>query len=139
MKPTSAEAPVSQRQLHLLRVLYLIVVVGLGAVMWPQFILRAHPYELMEGAVSCMLAAFSLLCALGLRYPLQMLPILLWELLWKGLWLATIALPAWLGGGMDEGMTGVFVSCVPVLLFPLVMPWRYMRERYVLQAADRWW
>ena len=61
-----------------------------------------------------MLAAFSLVCALGVRYPLQMLPVLLWELLWKGLWLATIALRWWLGDGMDEGTTGFFLSCVPI-------------------------
>jgi len=35
----------------------------------------------MEAAVACMLAAFLALSVLGSRYPLQMLPLLMWELL----------------------------------------------------------
>jgi hypothetical protein len=37
----------------------------------------------MEDVVQGMLAAFSALSLLGLRYPLQMLPLLLWEMLWR--------------------------------------------------------
>ncbi len=130
--------PVSPLRLNLLRVLYGIVVLGLGAVVWPRLLHRTPPYELMEGVVACMLAAFSLLCALGLRYPLAMLPVLLWELLWKGLWLLTVALPLWRAGALDEPTWAVLVSVLPILAFPLLMPWRYLWQRYVKQHGDRW-
>ncbi|HEY0956332.1 MAG TPA: hypothetical protein VGE36_16350 [Roseateles sp.] len=123
--------PVSRLRLNLLRVLYGIVVVGLACVVWPNLLLRMRPYELMEGVVACMLAAFSLLCALGLLQPLRMLPVLLWELFWKGLWLVAVFVPLWLAGRLDEQTIAVAVTVVPVLAFPFVMPWRYMVERYV--------
>ena len=51
-----------------------------------------------------MLAAFSLLCIVGLRYPLQMLPVLLWEVTWKTLWLVLMPLPQWMAGRLDQSL-----------------------------------
>lgn len=130
-------APVSRLRLNLLRGLYGIVVVGLALVVWPNLLLRMRPYELMEGVVACMLAAFSLLCALGLHRPLEMLPVLLWELIWKCMWLVAVVVPLWLAGRLDEQTIAVAVTVVPVLAFPFVMPWRYMWDRYVRRDAGR--
>jgi len=70
---------VSLFRLYLLRALYLLIIVGHGIVVWPGVIHHEKPWELMQGVVACMLVAFSALSVLGLRYPLQMLPLLLWE------------------------------------------------------------
>ena len=43
--------------------------------------------------MQCILLAMSVLAFLGLRYPVKMLPILLFESMWKLTWLAVIALP----------------------------------------------
>ncbi len=80
--------------------------------------------ELMEGAVNSMLAAYWLLCILGLRYPLQMLPILLWELLWKSIWLIVIAVPK-----LATGM---------IVVFPFITPWRYVFLTYMRKHGERW-
>jgi hypothetical protein len=37
---------------------------------------------------------FPLLCVVGLHYPLQMLPVLLWGMIWKTLWLVLNAFTA---------------------------------------------
>jgi hypothetical protein len=37
----------------------------------------------MRGVVRSVLAAVSLLAVLGIRYPLKMLPLLFFELVWK--------------------------------------------------------
>ncbi|MES2069086.1 MAG: hypothetical protein V4488_01970 [Pseudomonadota bacterium] len=129
---------VSSFRLYLLRALYLLVVVGLGTQVWPDVIHHAQSWKLMQGVVACMLAAFSLLCMLGLRYPLLMLPILLWELLWKTLWLAIVALPQWWAGHIDEAIQPNLFACSFVVLVYIAIPWRYVLTHYVKTPGDRW-
>jgi hypothetical protein len=128
---------VSLWRLYLLRALYLLIVVGLGIMVWPD-VVRHEKWELMEGVVACMLTSFSLLSILGLRYPLQMLPLLLWELVWKSIWLFVVAWPAWRAGQMDHGTWATTEACLWVVVVPLVTPWRYVFEHYVKKRADRW-
>ena len=85
-----------------------------------------------------MLVAMSLLCFLGLRYPLQMLPILLFELGWKFIWVAVVVLPLWISNQMDPATLQVFYSCLVVLIVLAVIPWRYVVAHYVMKPGDRW-
>ena len=55
----------------------------------------------MDGVVTCLLTAMSLLAFLGLIYPVQMLPILMFEVAWKLIWIATVAVPHLFVGDMD--------------------------------------
>ena len=125
-------------RLYLLRAMYLLVVVGLGMLVWPQFFHRAHPWAYADGIIACMLVAFSLLSLLGLRYPLQMLPILLWELVWKAVWLGVIALPLWRSGQVDEATAANTFACSLVILVVIAIPWRFVFDHYVRQQGDRW-
>jgi hypothetical protein len=133
---------VSLFRLYLLRALYLFIVVGLAIVRWPeviqQFIYQEKSWELMDGVVACMLTAFSALSVLGLRYPLQMLPLLLWELLWKSIWLIIVALPLWSAGQMDESTWETVFACLFVLIIPFIIPWRFVFAHYVKKRGDRW-
>lgn len=128
---------VSLFRLYVLRALYLLVAVGLGLQVWPEFI-HHDTWKLFEGTVNCMLAAFSLLCLFGLRYPLQMLPVLLWELVWKTLWLGFVPLPQWWAGHVDESIKPSIFACSFVVLFYLGIPWRHVFENYVGKAGERW-
>ena len=80
-------------RLNVMRIGYVVMVVGLAITKWPELV--AHgPWELTQGTVVTMLVAMSVLALLGLRYPQRMLPILLFEVGWKLLWLGVVALPA---------------------------------------------
>lgn len=129
---------VSVFRLNLLRAMYLLVVVGLALVVWPGVITQSQTWSLSQGVINCMLVAFSLLCALGLRYPLQMLPILFWELIWKGTWLALVALPQLLAGTMDEKTTATMIEVLAVVLVPFVIPWGYVMKHYFKMRAEPW-
>ena len=77
---------------YVLRFGYLVIGVGLALTKWP--VLTDHgSWPLMEGVVDCMLVAMSLLALLGVRYPVQMLPLLLLESVWKLIWLGVVAVP----------------------------------------------
>ncbi|TFW16626.1 hypothetical protein E4L98_22915 [Duganella callida] len=118
--------------------MYLTIAVGLALVVWPGVLRHAQPWGLSQGVVKCMLAAFSLLCVIGIRYPLQLLPVLLWEMSWKALWLLLVALPAWQSGQMDDGIAGTMFECAFAVIIPLLMPWRYVYAHYIRKQGDRW-
>jgi hypothetical protein len=137
-KRTAAAASVSLPRLYLLRFGYLVVAVGLALTKWPLLINHDRPWPLFEGVETCMLVALSLLAFLGVRYPLQMLPILVFELAWKFIWVAVVALPLWIANQMDPATLSVFYSCLVVLIVLAVIPWRYVVAHYVTKQGDRW-
>ena len=127
---------ISPLRMNLLRGMYLLIVVGLMLVVWPGM-LHAERWSLWSGVVQCMLVAFSITCAIGLRYPLQMLPVLLWELLWKSLWLVLIAVPQWSAGSMNEETWGIAVAVLWVVVVPFTIPWDYVVANYIRKPLER--
>ena len=115
-KTNTATPEVSLRRLYFLRSGYALVAVGLVLTKWPlildHLINPEVPWPLYEGVETCMLVALSLLFFLGIRYPLQMLPILLFEMGWKFIWTAVVVIPA-----VDRRSVGsghrVGVLCLP--------------------------
>src|SRR3954470_24478291 len=128
-------------RLYVLRVTYLLVGLGLAAQIWP-LILRsaAVPPEHMQGVVRAVLTAVSLLALLGVRYPLRMLPLLLFELTWKAVWVLAIGLPLWRAGRLDPATTGdTWTVCLGSLVFfAVTIPWGYVLRHYVRERGDRW-
>jgi hypothetical protein len=125
-------------RLNLMRVGYLVMGLGLAVVKWPVVIGYDRSTPLYEGVVAVILTAMSLLAFLGLRYPVRLLPILLFEALWKIIWLGVVALPAVAAGDVDEAMRQVIVNCSVVVIVFAVVPWRYVWQRYVAAKGDRW-
>ena len=41
-------------------------------------------------------------------------------------------------GDVDEAMREVIVNCSVVVIVFAVVPWRYVRQRYVAAKGDRW-
>jgi hypothetical protein len=83
-----------------MRVGYLLMGVGLALVQWP-LLPSAGSLPLHQGVTLCLLTAMSLLAFLGLRYPVKLLPVLLFEAAWKILWLALVAVPRTISGDID--------------------------------------
>jgi hypothetical protein len=125
-------------RLNLMRVGYLVMGLGLAVVKWPVVIGYDRSTPLFEGVVAVLLTAMSLLAFLGLRYPVRLLPILLFESLWKLIWLSIVALPAVAAGDVDEAMSQVIVNCSMVVIVLAVIPWRYVWQRYVTAKGDKW-
>jgi hypothetical protein len=87
---TAARSELSPRRMNVVRFGYAFLGVGLSIVKWPIRIQDAASLPVMEGVVACLLTAMSLLAFLGLRYPVGMLPILLFEVAWKLIWIAGV-------------------------------------------------
>jgi hypothetical protein len=124
-------------RLHMLRAGYLLLVVGLGAAIWPELLHHPQPWAPMRGVVVSMLAAMSALAVLGLRYPLQMLPLLFFEIAWKSIWLLAVAAPAWAAHRMDAATAELAGECLIALVFLIVIPWDHVFETFVRTIAVR--
>jgi hypothetical protein len=132
----TAELPLYR--LHAMRVGYAVIGVGLAAVKWPLLVTHPDPWPLFEGVVTCILTAMSLLAFLGLRYPVRLLPILLFECAWKVIWLSVVAAPKLAAGDIDAATQEVMVSCLMVVIIFAVVPWRHVWQQYVVAKGDRW-
>ena len=130
---------VSTPRLYLLRAGYLLLAVGLGLTVWPQILNHTTHWGLMSGVVKCMLGAMGALALLGLRYPLQMLPLLFFEIAWKTIWLTVVALPAWSAHQLDADTTETAIECLMVVVIVAAIPWDYVFGAYVRKGGDRWW
>ena len=130
----------SIRRLNIMRIGYLLMAVGLAVVVvWPEFLQgRAASLPLFEGVVAALLAAMSLLAFLGLRYPVQLLPLLIFESLWKLLWLGAVAAPHLIAGDMTPEMSTVLFNLALVVVILAVTPWDYVWKRYVLAPGAPW-
>jgi hypothetical protein len=133
---------VSTLRLYLLRAIYVFTVVGLAIEKLPALL---HPATLSPGdsVILSVLGATALLAVLGIRYPIKMLPLLFFELVWKSIWILTFGLPLLLSGGLDPnvtfGGTETLIAClVGVVLVPIAIPWGYIFKHYLKAPGDRW-
>ena len=134
--PASAESEVSLVRIYVLRTMYLVLAIGGGIAFLPQLV--GHE-PTARGVIPSMLAGMWLLACFGLRYPLQMLPMLLFELAWKTIWLVDYGLPQWRAGVTSPVFKEDFkaIALGPVI-FILVIPWGYVYRHYVKNPGQRW-
>jgi len=127
------------RRLYVLRATYLLIIVGLGAQVWPDIISPPADLGNAASALRGLLGAVALMAVVGIRYPLKMIPLLLFELVWKTIWVLAFGLPRWLAGDMSAGMQETLYACLMgLVLFPIVIPWGYVVSQYVKAEGDRW-
>ncbi|WP_440055068.1 hypothetical protein ACSLBF_02610 [Pseudoalteromonas sp. T1lg65] len=122
---------VGKARSYFLKAMYAFIAVGLGLTNTPDALSSIGVTADSYTVINAMLMAFMILSLLGIFRPLQMLPLLMFELLWKILWLILFALPMYLNSGLDEYAAGVVFAClIGVILTPLVLPWRYILDTY---------
>ena len=133
---TSTEDDVSIARLYVLRATYLLLVVGLGATIVPPLINHA---AMARGVIPSLLGGVWLLAFVGLKYPLRMLPLLMFEFTWKTIRMLAFGVPQWSSGQMPASFTEDFQNiALGVILMPIVIPWEYVWHHYIRQPADRW-
>jgi hypothetical protein len=120
--------------IFLLRLLFFLMFVFLTYESW-SYILVGHQgqWRTSDAAAWCMWGSYSAISFIGVIRPLKMLPIVLFEIIYKVAWLFVVAYPLWirdeLAGSYAEEMTHVFMG---VILPIVAMPWRYLWRVYVV-------
>ena len=123
-------------RLHVIRAGFLIFAVT-GFTVHPQWII--DPSLTNRGMILAFTGGLWVMSFFGLRYPLRMLPVFLFEFTFKSLWLLRFGLPQWLAGRDDPQFNEdlLFIGGPPFLLL-LIIPWGYVWHHYVRAPAERW-
>jgi hypothetical protein len=137
-RTSRGDQELTTRRLNVMRFGYAFMGVGLVVVKWPVVVQDARSLPVMEGVVACLLTAMSLLAFLGLRYPVRMLPILLFEVIWKVIWISAVAIPRLVSNDLNAEAGDVLFSCYFIVVVLAVIPWRYAWRNYVRTPGDAW-
>ena len=119
-------------QIYALRLGFLLVLVFVGNTSWRSILNHQGDWDPLPAAAVAMWASCSLLSLVGIFRPLQMLPLVLFEIGYKLLWLAIVARPLWsanrLAGSPAEALT---YSFLPVVVPIVGVPWGYVFRKYI--------
>jgi hypothetical protein len=104
-------------RIYTLRVCYLVLAGGLGAFYWPSILHHSAEFAATKGIQFGLLGGLGLAAVLGFRYPVKMVPLLLFELTWKAVYLVFFALPLWRAGRIPEAMEADISAVLMVVIF----------------------
>lgn len=75
---------------------------------------------------------------LGVRHPIGMLPILMFEVAWKALWLALVAMPHLVANDLVGARESLLFSILFVVPIIAVTPWDFVWKRFATTPGERW-
>lgn len=95
--------------IYLLRLLFTLMFLFLTYDSWSHILNHTGPWDNANAAAWCMWGSYSIISFIGILRPLKMLPIVLFEIVYKIAWLVIVAYPLWvkneLIGSPAEGTT----------------------------------
>jgi hypothetical protein len=123
---------------YLLRVLYALMFVGVGIPTMQMIINHQGPWDHTKAVAFCVWAAYPILSIFGIIRPLRWLPIVIFMIFYKTLWVFAVAYPLWragaLAGSPAEETAYIFVWAPVIALF---VPWVYVFRNYVMWTTPK--
>jgi hypothetical protein len=119
--------------IYVLRLFFALMFVFVAIDSWRIIFTHEGPWEPTKAVARCVWAAYSTLAILGIFHTLRMLPIILFMIFYKALWLIIVAYPLWIAGTLHgspaEEMTYIFSGIIIPIIF---MPWKYVFKKIIL-------
>jgi hypothetical protein len=124
--------------IYILRFLYFLMLAFVATDAWGMILNHEGQIDRFRGMALSVWAAYATLSVFGLLQPLRWLPIVLFMIFYKTLWLIVVALPLWrvneLVGSPAEEMASIFIAA-PFLI--VIVPWNYVFTKFVLGRDSR--
>lgn len=100
---------------------------------WTELITHQGEWNPEVAIAWCAIVSYTTLSGLGIFHTLKMLPIMLFMLLYKGLWLLFVAYPLWTNGTLVGSEAEGWVPIFMLIIIPIIFtPWKYVFKTYVL-------
>lgn len=122
------------RPIHVLglRLFYLLMLVFVAPTAWRVLLTHQGEWAPLSAVAWAVWATYPSLALFGLFQPLRWLPLLLFTLGYKSIWLWFVAVPLWRAGTMEgSAAQPVAESFLALPLLGLVIPWGYVWRTYV--------
>ena len=118
--------------IYVLRVYFALMFFMMGYTAWSHIVNHEGDWEPLNAVTWCVWAAYATISVFGIYKTLKMLPIVLFMIFYKILWLIVVAFPLWktnkLIGSTSEELANIFIwATLPVLFFP----WIYFYNNFV--------
>jgi hypothetical protein len=124
--------------IYLLRLLFTLMFLFLSYDSWKHIFVHTGAWAVTDAAAWCMWGSCSIIAIIGIMRPLKMLPIVIFEIIYKVTWLLIVAFPLWsknqLAGSPAAYTTNVFML---VILPILAMPWGYFYRNFILPPRSK--
>ncbi len=118
-----------------LRAFYLLMLLFVAPTAWRVLLSRQGEWAPLSAVAWSVWATYPALALFGLIHPLRWLPLMLFTLGYKAIWLAFVAVPLWRAGTMEgSSAQSVAESFLAMPLLALFIPWGYVWRTYVLGA-----
>jgi len=142
--PTAQHHDVLNIHIYLLRVLYLLMCLVVGKEAWgflfstsTSFSNATNSASPVEAVAWSVWAAFSLFALWGVFAPLKVLPIILFEIVYKCIWLIFIAYPLTRSGEQLSTETQELIQAFLWVLLPIIaVPWKYVYRSLIKTNAS---
>jgi len=119
--------------IYLLRLFYFLMAAFVATDAWGNLVRHEGEWNRFHAMSLAVWAAYSTLAIFGLVRPLKWLPIMVFMIFYKTLWLVFAAFPLWkagtLAGSPNAEMAGVFMM---VPLAAVAVPWVYFVKAFIL-------
>ena len=126
------QQPLSKPRSIATRFLYLLTGVTLGIPAGTTVTSLGAAPDPIEGIAYSFWAAFSALALLGVRFPVQMLPLLLLQFFYKSVWMIAVGYPLWAAGNPDPMASELIkASGLGALIDLVIIPWPFVLRHYV--------
>lgn len=125
-------------QIYVLRTVFALSLIFVAPYSWNEFINHEGSWKPVSAVAYSIWAAYSTMAVLGIIKPLKMLPIMVFMIFYKVIWLTVVAFPLWVSdtlmGSEAEPMTKDFLWVV----LPIVaMPWGYFLKMFFARMRQR--
>lgn len=123
--------------IYLLRALYFLMAAFVATSAWSTILRHQGPWDPYRVLAFSVWAIYPTLAILGVFQPLRMLPIMLFMIGYKSLWLVAYAYPLWRAGTLTGPAAEIASSFLGAPLVILIVPWKYVWRTYVRGESRR--
>lgn len=120
-------------QVYVMKLFFLLMFLMAAKDAWIELITHEGDWDPEIAVAWCSIAAYTTLSGLGIFHTLRMLPIMMFMLLYKGLWLFFVAYPLWITNQLEGTATGEWAQTFIIIVIPILfMPWKYVLNTFIL-------